>query len=315
MFVVYGFELLVSVLLVSIVLVLVVACFFGYLDLRNVFEEGGKARAKQPRDTAAEDAPALLELQVPHHTHREATRLFLMAVMQGATDAQIADALRQGLPHLTDPASFQDNRAGKEPEGAGTTEEGKQPDAQKMSTLTISQAPTTRPALLAADSFAAALGALPPDDWSRTWAACRTIMLRRTSKRVKEVLDKMRLQALIRLSRSFWGDARNGTAKEKRHLVFSQLTAVTGRCRITTLELRNCAITSLHAEWLAVLAQCTALAHLDLCSNEMGYAGAVFLAGMLEQCTALAHLNLSGNNIRAAGESECWGPHRGLRRS
>ena len=305
MFVVYEFELLVRVWLVSITLALLVACFFGCVPWRM---SGGKAKAKQPRDTAAEDASALLELQALHHTHREATRLFLMAVRQGATDAQIADALRQGLPHLTDPASLQDNRAGKKPEGAGTTEKGKQPAAQKMSTLTISQAMQTRPALIAADSFAAALGALPPDDWSRTWAACRTIMLRRTSKRVKEVLDKMRLPAVVRLSTSFWGDARKGTEKEKRQFVLRQLTAVTARCRITTLELRNCAITAPHAEWLAaVLAQCTALAHLDLCSNEMGYAGAVFLAGMLAQCTALAHLNLSGNNISAAGAGSLAG--------
>ncbi len=33
---------------------------------------------------------------------------FLMAVREGATDAQIAHALRQGLPHLTDPVSLQD---------------------------------------------------------------------------------------------------------------------------------------------------------------------------------------------------------------
>jgi hypothetical protein len=39
--------------------------------------------------------------------------------------------------------------------------------------------------------FAAALEAIPPDDWHRTWAACRTIMLRRTSKRVKEQVDKI----------------------------------------------------------------------------------------------------------------------------
>jgi hypothetical protein len=62
---------------------------------------------------------------------------------------------------------------------------------------------TTRQTLLAADAFAAALGALPPDDWSRTWTAGRTIMLRRTSKRVKVVVDKMRLPAVVRLSWSF----------------------------------------------------------------------------------------------------------------
>ena len=34
-------------------------------------------------------------------------------------------------------------------------------------------------------------------------------MLRRTSKKVKEAVDKMRLPAVVRLSRSFWGDVHN----------------------------------------------------------------------------------------------------------
>jgi hypothetical protein len=123
---------------------------------------GGKARGKQPRDTAAKDA--LLQLQALHHSHREATCLLLMAVREGATDAQIAHALRQSLPHRTDPASLQNRRAGKEPEGTGTSEKGTQSAAQTKRTRTTSQAPTTQPALLAADGFAAALGALPPDD-------------------------------------------------------------------------------------------------------------------------------------------------------
>jgi hypothetical protein len=52
-------------------------------------------------------------------------------------------------------------------------------------------------------------------------------MLRRTSKRVKEVVDKMRLPAVVRLSRSFWGDARNGTAAEKLESVMRQLPLMT----------------------------------------------------------------------------------------
>ena len=62
-------------------------------------------------------------------------------------------------------------------------------------------------------------------------------MLRRTSKRVKEVVDKMRLPAVVRLSRSFWGDARNGTGEAKLEFVVRQLAALTARCLITTLEL------------------------------------------------------------------------------
>jgi hypothetical protein len=42
-------------------------------------------------------------LHALHHTHRESARLFSMVVRQGATDSQISAALRQSLPHLTDP--------------------------------------------------------------------------------------------------------------------------------------------------------------------------------------------------------------------
>jgi hypothetical protein len=83
--------------------------------------------------------------------------------------------------------------------------------------------------LLAADApFAAALEAVPAEDWCRTWAAGRTIMLRRTSKKVKEVVDKMRLPAVVLLSMGFWDDARNGTAQAKRQFVMRQLPLMTG---------------------------------------------------------------------------------------
>jgi hypothetical protein len=61
-----------------------------------------------------------------------------------------------------------------------------------------------------------------------------------TSKSVKEVVDKMSLPAFVRLSRSFWDDARNGTAAEMLQFVMSQLTALTAHCRISTLELPRC---------------------------------------------------------------------------
>ena len=54
----------------------------------------------------------------------------------------------------------------------------------------------------------ALLADVPDEDWSRTWAACRTIMLRRTSKRVKEEVDKMRLPAVVRLC-ELWRDGIN----------------------------------------------------------------------------------------------------------
>jgi Ran GTPase-activating protein (RanGAP) involved in mRNA processing and transport len=158
------------------------------------------------------------------------------------------------------------------------------------------------------NAFTAALEVVPAEDWCRTWAAGRTIMLRRTSKRVKEVVDKMRLPAVVRLSRSFWDDARNGTAAEKLQFVMRQLAVATATSRISTLELRYCDMKGQDAERLAeVLAQCQALAHLDLQCNWNFEGGAARLGGVLAQCSALAHLNLFGNQIRPAGAESLAG--------
>ena len=41
------------------------------------------------------------------------------------------------------------------------------------------------------NTLTAALEAVPAVEWCRTWAAGRTIMLRRTSTRIKEVVDNI----------------------------------------------------------------------------------------------------------------------------
>ena len=75
----------------------------------------------------------------------------------------------------------------------------------------------------------AALEAIPADDWSRTWAAARTIMLRRTSKKVKKVVEKLLLPVVVRLRRDFWNDCRNGTREDKLKFVLRQLAVMTDR--------------------------------------------------------------------------------------
>jgi hypothetical protein len=59
--------------------------------------------------------------------------------------------------------------AAKQAGGQVETEKVKQPAEQKKRTRTTRQATQTQPALLAADVFAAALEAIPADDWCRTW--------------------------------------------------------------------------------------------------------------------------------------------------
>ena len=141
------------------------------------------------------------------HTHSEAMLRFLLAARQGYTNAQICDALRQGLPHVTNSGALQDS-----------------PPHHLQTTL--------QPSLLAADAFVQALVAIPSDDWCRTWAAERTNMLRLTSKSVKAVVDKMRLPAVVRLNRSFWHTddvQNNNTPVAKLRRILHDLSAMPAR--------------------------------------------------------------------------------------
>ena len=62
--------------------------------------------------------------------------------------------------------------------------------------------------LLSTETFPTSLESIPTDDWGRTWAFGRTIMLRRTSKRVKQQVDKLLPSVVVRLSSNLAGDAR-----------------------------------------------------------------------------------------------------------
>jgi hypothetical protein len=139
--------------------------------------------------------------------------------------------------------------ADKQSEGTGTTERDNQTSAQKKwTTHTMRQATKTQPALLAANALCCSHSSRRR---CRTWAAGRTITLRRTSKRVKEVVDKTRLPAVVRLSRSFWGEARMARPlKRKLQLVMMQLTAATSSAALP------------HSSCRAV--QCTDKMHGDL---------------------------------------------------
>ena len=109
----------------------------------------------------------------------------------------------------------------------------------------------------------AALEAIPADDWSRTWAAARTIMLRRTSKKVKDVVETLLLPAVVHLSRDFWNDFRNGTREE---IILSSQQA------------------------LRLLPECwgsAQLRHLNLRHNCLEPGGAAAFAGVIGQCAAL----------------------------
>jgi hypothetical protein len=108
--------------------------------------------------------------------------------------------------------------------------------------------------------------------------------------------------------------AEQGKTQAKLEFVLRQLAAMdSARCLITTLELKKCEMRGQDAERFAgVLAQCPALAHLDLSGNiDFGAAGAESLAGVLGQCRELVHLNRSLTSI-SAGIRSAQAGQRGL---
>jgi hypothetical protein len=65
---------------------------------------------------------------------------------------------------------------------------------QNNRTSTTTPVSQTQPLLIAGENaFVAALRAVSGEDWYRTWTTCRTIILTRTSKEVKEQEQKLHL--------------------------------------------------------------------------------------------------------------------------
>jgi len=146
-----------------------------------------------------------------------------------------------------------------------------------------------------------------------TWAADRTIMLRMTSKRIKDAIDKIRPPTEVILNMNFWTDSCNGnctvslqansrdspiradcTTNEKLEFIMRQLISLVTTCQITRLELPCCNM-SIQLERLEkALAQCKSLTNLNLYNNNLGATGVTSLIGVLGQCSIL---NLAHNNI------------------
>jgi len=181
-------------------------------------------------------------------------------------------------------------------------------------------------------NFVSVLSTVPEGDLYRTWSAKRTIMLRGTSKRVKELLDMMRLPVVVCLNMRFWNNIinDNSRANEKIQLVMMYLNVLVTKWNITSFELTKCIFLSsqellgvvVHfqssaltrivlnlnkideedAEILAgVLTQCPLVSYIDISNNHLCDKGVESLARVFGQCKTLAYLNLKSNNINNSG--------------
>jgi hypothetical protein len=157
---------------------------------------------------------------------------------------------------------------------------------------------------ICSNAFAAALETVPDEDWSRNWPADRTIMLRKTSKRIKNIIDKMRLPTDVHWSWKFWNDSQNGTTEEKLDFIMRQLKYMTSFYKITTLVLKCCNIQINLQQLIEVLELCPSLKKLNLKRNKISAEGAARIAEALKQCPELTYLDLSINNIGDTGATK-----------
>lgn len=157
---------------------------------------------------------------------------------------------------------------------------------------------------LCSNAFAAALETVPDEDWARNWPANRTIMVRKTSKKIKKIIDKMRLPADVHWSWKFWNDSRNGTTEKKLDFMMRQLKQMTSFYKITTLVLKCCNIQINLQQLIEVLELCPSLQKLNLKRNKISAEGAARIVEALKQCPELTYLNLSINKIGDTGATK-----------
>jgi len=156
---------------------------------------------------------------------------------------------------------------------------------------------------LCSNAFAVALQTIPAEDWYKTWPADRTIMLSKTSKEIKNIIDNMCLPVDVRINYRFWNDSHNCNTENKLDLMMMRLKPMASLYNITTLVLKCCNIQIILPQFIEVLVQCSSLKKLNLKRNNINAEGAVMIVKALEQCRniELTYLDLSINKIGDTG--------------
>jgi Ran GTPase-activating protein (RanGAP) involved in mRNA processing and transport len=146
-------------------------------------------------------------------------------------------------------------------------------------------------ATLATDTFVTFLREVPSNDLSNTWAPNRTLMLRKTSNTIKNLIDKMNLPVNVLLNSNFWKSPSNGTNDNKLHTIFTDLEKISNKHSIIKIVLPNCdlcysdifyeSFNKWSLKWLQ-------LKHLDINYNSINFSKLSFP-------TSLLNIVLSGN--------------------
>lgn len=169
--------------------------------------------------------------------------------------------------------------------------------------------------LLCSNAFARVLEAIPAEDWGRTWAANKTIMMSMTSKRVKEIMDKMSLPLAVNLKRLLGKNNDVDTIISHNVLVMKSFTEflskLNNKYKIISFDMRNIRVIYARSVRLSFIDMINMIGHCcvntikciyinKVCNNVFG-SDIKILTEVLRQCSELSHLELGGNNIGPDG--------------
>jgi Ran GTPase-activating protein (RanGAP) involved in mRNA processing and transport len=174
--------------------------------------------------------------------------------------------------------------------------------------------------------FAKVLRIVPATDWCSTWDASRTIMLRQTSKKIKNIIDSIRPPTDVIVNMNFWNDICNGTANEKIQLVMKNVVSLATTCYIRHLVL-PCEMSDKNAiqfeRYRELFEYCKSSPNINVYNNNLDATDVASIIGMFERCVSLniafnhighegtenlvkmltqcTYLNIADNNIGTAG--------------
>ena len=152
--------------------------------------------------------------------------------------------------------------------------------------------------------FAEVLRIVPATDWCSTWDACRTIMLRGTSKKIKNVIDTIRPPTDVIVNMNFWKDICNGTANEKIQFVMKNVVSLATTCYIRRLVL-PCEMSDKNTiqfeRYKELFTHCKSSPNINVYNNNLDATDVASIIGMLEQCVSL---NIAFNNVGCEGTEQ-----------
>ena len=170
------------------------------------------------------------------------------------------------------------------------------------------------------------LETIPPEDFLRTWAASRTYMVRRSSKKLKNLVKKLcftlptvvllrkvhdarvaelaefaKIQAWCRITTLDLGHSYRYVERLDRHETERLSSYLTQIPSLTQLDLSSIIREGTVGILARGLGHCRELVHLNLSGNYIDDTESVCFEGVLRQCDTLAHVDLSYNGLDPSG--------------